>query len=394
MKRPWFSRRWVVQGIALANEGILQCGNDTIKWKDFADAVALFVEVETATHRLSEVMKRDETYNYVPEFFGEVNALGASLLINATSNLFRKSKDGGRDSRLSLEHLVCSLSVFDANEPRDIINALLAVARDTFPQAATETQEQVLLESPAARQQLRAWGKRNTRSQTYLVNYSQPIVDVYKDSIVFSIRKGEPYRALDILCRPWAPNAGDTRQTNSRGTSRFSTSNPTPTRPEFSGGQVGYLHDKLSSWISNVEPAAFVMNDHPTIGLKMARKNADTLVGLPDGQRNYSAAGSRAYDEKTLSFKKRDSYYSIFVKGFILDKVSEVTEPARLGNIPRTWLEFGEWENTSEDPPEEFWRTLVADRGQHGRNAPTYYPRACKEAIKRTVDGDTLETGN
>ena len=55
MQRPWFSRRWVVQEVALAASTIVYCGSDKISWKSFAVAVELFVEVETATHRLSEV---------------------------------------------------------------------------------------------------------------------------------------------------------------------------------------------------------------------------------------------------------------------------------------------------------------------------------------------------
>ncbi|KAL9062622.1 MAG: hypothetical protein Q9157_008764 [Trypethelium eluteriae] len=264
MKRPWFSRRWVVQEIALANEGIIQCGKDTIKWKDFADAVSLFVEVETATHRLSEVMKRDVAYHHVPEFFGEVNALGASLLVNATSNLFRKSKEGSRGMRPSLEYLVCSLSVFEATQPRDTIYALLAIARDTSPQAATEGEEKVLSIAPAATQQLRAW--------------------VYKDFIVFSIRNAISYRALDILCRPWAPGTNDPSSTlpRSDATVRLEPSNHKPNLI-------------LPSWICSLEGAAFAMNDDPPTGLKMKRKNADSLVGLPEGQRSYSAAGSRVF---------------------------------------------------------------------------------------------------
>lgn len=53
MKRPWFSRRWIVQEIALAKEARLYCGKKNIPWQDFADAVQLFVSVESATHRLS-----------------------------------------------------------------------------------------------------------------------------------------------------------------------------------------------------------------------------------------------------------------------------------------------------------------------------------------------------
>jgi hypothetical protein len=33
MQRPWFSRRWVVQELALARKPIIYCGNDRISWK-------------------------------------------------------------------------------------------------------------------------------------------------------------------------------------------------------------------------------------------------------------------------------------------------------------------------------------------------------------------------
>jgi hypothetical protein len=33
------------------------------------------------------------------------------------------------------------------------------------------------------------------------------------------------------------------------------------------------------------------------------------------------------------------------------------------------------------DPPDEFWRTWVPDRGRNGRNPPVYYSRACKESF-------------
>lgn len=38
MKRPWFSKRWVVQEIALANDAVIYCGKEMIPWRDFADA--------------------------------------------------------------------------------------------------------------------------------------------------------------------------------------------------------------------------------------------------------------------------------------------------------------------------------------------------------------------
>lgn len=89
MQTEWFSRRWVVQEIALAKKATVYCGNDSMPWKDFAIAVELFVEVETATHRLSEIMQNDEKYRHVPGWFEHVSELGASLLVQATGEVFR-----------------------------------------------------------------------------------------------------------------------------------------------------------------------------------------------------------------------------------------------------------------------------------------------------------------
>lgn len=66
MQRDWFSRRWVVQEITLARKATVYCGPDKIKWRDLAIAVELFVEVETATHRLSELMKKHDKFALVP----------------------------------------------------------------------------------------------------------------------------------------------------------------------------------------------------------------------------------------------------------------------------------------------------------------------------------------
>lgn len=49
MRRPWFSRRWVVQEIALAASATLYCGDAFVDWADFADAVSLFEAVESET---------------------------------------------------------------------------------------------------------------------------------------------------------------------------------------------------------------------------------------------------------------------------------------------------------------------------------------------------------
>lgn len=73
----------------------------------------------------------------------------------------------------------------------------------------------------------------------------------------------------------------------------------------------------------------------------------------------------------------------MFVKGFILTEVGKTTDSSQAGNIPEEWFKLAEWIPThgSQEPSEEFWRTLVADRGKDGRNPPSYYSRACKESV-------------
>lgn len=245
MQRPWFSRRWVVQEIALAKKATIYCGWDCIPWKDFAVAVELFVEVETATHRLSEVIKEGERH-IIPGWFEHVSALGASLLVDATERLFREYKEEGRSRRLetaskfsdgesednsdeetllkgkkpvesqwddtskvknrpmqpllSLEYLVSTLTIFETSVPHDTIYALLAIAKDTTPSSIDS-------ELPQAIRHARAGLEPFTQRKMYRVDYKLHYVDVCKEFIKFVIERSLQYdrsRALDVICRPWA----------------------------------------------------------------------------------------------------------------------------------------------------------------------------------------------
>ncbi|KAF8856592.1 HET-domain-containing protein [Acephala macrosclerotiorum] len=392
MKRPWFSRRWVVQEIALSPRGgTIYCGKEHASWQDFADAVSLFVEVESATHRLSEVMILDDELGNIPDFFGDVSSLGAALLVDATSNLFRKEGSttgklktiGERKPLSSLEYLVSRLPVFEATQPRDTIYALLAISKDTSPKnmsdlARSKTENHAMAIAPAR-------GK-GFLMQSYNVDYKLPVIDVYKEFIEFSIRKSRPDRALDILCRPWAP-----RVLKSHDDPNFLSPRSKKNREKQTSKDDEEI--PLPTWIPGLSSAAFQMVEHPTLGLRMERQNADPLVGLPDqsGHRNYSAAGGKELDLKKLDFRKWKTLqepkahyppYSMFVSGFILDTVMTVEHLAQNGNIPYQWLWAGGWTDTDQYPDESFWRTLVADRGHGGRNPPTYFPRACKESMK------------
>ncbi|EON98792.1 putative ankyrin and het domain protein [Phaeoacremonium minimum UCRPA7] len=389
MQRRWFSRRWVVQEIALAKQATVYCGPDTIPWKDFAVAVELFVEVETATHRLSEVMQKDPRFYHVPGWFEYVSELGASLLVQATGKVFRDRKTGdilnnrevdisSRRPLLSLEYLVSSLSTFDVTEPRDVVYSLLAIAKDTTPYAADEGPEIPHVKTQKA---LEHWTER----KRYVVDYQRSYTEVCKDFIKFCITTSEPSRAVDIICRPWAPEPKATQNIQ------------TGVREEM---------PPLPSWVPQLTGAPFAM--FPTSGRtgpNMSRKNADTLVGMPMlGQRSYNAALTRGVDLDALSWRDRmnmesNPHFSMYIKGFVLDEISDIESASQNGAIPEEWLQLANWETprkaNKDEPPPEFWRTIVADRGRDGRNPPVYYAKACKESvIKGGIGGGAVNTGD
>ncbi|KAI9691560.1 MAG: hypothetical protein M1822_007631 [Bathelium mastoideum] len=508
MQRPWFSRRWVVQEISLARKATIYCGNDQISWKKFAVAVELFVEVETATHRLSEVMKKDPKFYHVPGWFEYVSALGASLLVEATGKLFRDYKPSARavtsetshdsdddeleniddleirsdssessgtgsstssddeqalildtaqrankgQALLSLEYLVSSLSIFEVTVPHDAIYTLLAIAKDTIPAAGDDGPPLIV---DHAQETLEGF----TQKKRYKVDYTQHFSDVCKEFVQFCIDHSDPRRALDIICRPWAPeiphpslkqtrpraseipNPSPQRtrlgamdgpntqlQRNKTMTTKDSmatdktTSNhgrPVPTKAaaretrtlEGDSAQEQARKEAaqnrkskdipLPSWIPQLSGAAYAMLPQAGVHtLKMARKNADSLVGLPTSsqnyQQNYNAAETKGIDFKVLCFKKRVKmkHHSLYAKGFVLDTISELQPSSQGGAIPSSWARAGAWRNAPHsDPPDAFWRTLVADRGRDGRNPPVYYSRACKESfVKGGLSSGSVNT--
>jgi hypothetical protein len=133
MRRDWFSRRWVVQEIAFAQRAFVHCGEQRIPWSHLADAVALF---SSRAEEIAELFRGDKKYNNQGDFLGDVEALGATRLVQTISKLFRKSDKGKKlEPLLSLEALVSNLSAFNASKPHDIIYAILSLANDTVTSA-------------------------------------------------------------------------------------------------------------------------------------------------------------------------------------------------------------------------------------------------------------------
>ncbi|KAI8630405.1 heterokaryon incompatibility protein-domain-containing protein, partial [Xylariaceae sp. FL1651] len=503
MQRPWFSRRWMIQEITLGRTATIHCGPATIDWNDFAVAVELFVEVENATHRLSEVMQKNEKFRHIPGWFEHVSELGASLLVQATGKVFRTQRtrtEAGqllnvpttpleiakeshaidpleRRSLLSLQHLVTTMFIFQTSEPRDVIYSLLAVARDASPSA-----EDSILSDPDNALLMRTGFSSFLEAKPFEVDYGRAYSDVCRDFIQFSIERAyqvDPVQSLDILCRPWSlepPKEKSTRlnkkpakkverepiMTLNRSWKRRNEIDPRDTKeyfseservrkdsenrfkmrkfdypiantesddnsidgietneaesfndttarqlqdiklkhfPEKSSGSSALEEEDipLPSWVASAKLAPFGLFHHAGSIEKTGRVNADPLVGAPeDGHKNYSAAQAQDMNIKAVRFRKRLvlNHYSLYVKGFLFDEVEVVTDASQDGFIPASWIELGAWDEPEKDyPPDNFWRTLVADRGRDNRNPPYYFARACREsAIKGGLRSGGINT--
>lgn len=288
-------------------------------------------------------------------------ALNAIQIVKAVSDLFRTAYHQGPPVPLrSLEYLVASFSMYDNSEPRDVIYSLLSISRD-----ASESDDAALVEISdlpnfgrfGAQKILRSLLRTNIH-QPLRVDYSAPVLEVYKQFMSFSIPRAHPSGALDMLCRPWAP--------------------------ELAG-------ERFPSWIATLANAAYKPVDRSALGKRLVRRNPDPLVGDAAATVYTASRAIGPPTDKSL-FKYWNSLdRSMFLQGFVLDTISTLEFPSQLGHIPPEWPALAGWRPKSGPPPEEFWRTLVADRGPGGSDPPSFYGPACETVFQEAMD-DTLDT--
>ena len=131
MRRTWFSRRWIIQEIALARCALVHCGSKTISWRMFASVISMLPRRQA---HLRKLFRRSADYNNLPDYFGNLNELGATRLAHVSDNLFRKQEDGTiSEKAFSLEGLISSLTAFEASDPHDVLYAILWLANDAHP---------------------------------------------------------------------------------------------------------------------------------------------------------------------------------------------------------------------------------------------------------------------
>lgn len=347
MRDRWFSRRWVVQEVALAKDATVHCGASMVRWSDFADAASLLLSNQETVKMLFDFSEWREGHSTL----GDVNFFGASILLEATNKLFRRTANGEIKRPIKkIESLVTSLKTFDAGDPRDLICSVLGIASDTS-------------------QDLWDPDKHSETAMTLKVDYKMHEVDVYKEFTKFCVLSS---RSLDIICRPWALP----------------------------------LHNKagkeihMPSWIPLLSSSEFGVPEEVYNG----RKNGEVLVG-PAESPNYKACGTHENDEKfEVRFAPQqgnktdlvddDDGNTLYARGFRLGKIQEVSARNTGGVILRESLLMGGWEGfktNTDSVPDPIWRTLVADRDQDGQVPPSWYQRACLRCLEVA---DTFNNGD
>jgi hypothetical protein len=367
LKRGWFSRRWVVQviftvspalalslntkqEIALAQDATVHCGSKTVSWTKVADAIALLEKVGR-DGTINRILKKRPETNHVPEYIGNISSMPAYRLVQNTAGLFRgKGERGFKTWRYTLEELVSFLAAFNASRLHDTIYAILGLASDVTPVHASKSKSEVTNTEPG--QSLRKvktqdWSR--TTEENFEVDYEKPVLAVFKKFLNHAIMKSN---SLDMICRPWAPDSGFDAKGNKETI-------------------------RLPSWIPNLLRKPFQL----TRNGNMVRYNPDPLVGPAIFRHKlYSASGS----VNMLCKIDLENPYSerMTVEGFVLDKIGEIWDSGEFGNVPTDWLKAGHWEDDNKVPPDELWRTLVADRNAEGYDPDRWYPLVFQSAVK------------
>ncbi|KAH7091425.1 heterokaryon incompatibility protein-domain-containing protein [Paraphoma chrysanthemicola] len=376
----WFSRRWVIQELALARDASVHCGDKHIPWLEFADAIGLFALNFDRIRALFRQSREDAIYrNY--KNFDELAPLGAKVLVDAITNAFRKHTDDSMiEPVFDLETLVSSLCSFESSDPRDTIFALLNIATESLNQ---DKYDGYIVKPPKP-------------------NYEKDILEVYTDFLVWVVATTD---SLDIICRQWA----------------------IPEREKAGGRKNPTPLIALPSWIQTITKSPWGYQEQGFNG----RINGDSIVGKA-GRRRYNASrwkkpevrfghrtpivpkehqvsrtnsapvrlprdgdfASTSYMPRRL-FGRTSSSHELSVTGIEIGIVNWDCGPVSRGVVTKECLERGGWKNYGRDltkVPDKLWRTLVADRNAEGDNPPPWYHRAALHCMALADNNGDIAT--
>lgn len=403
-------------------------------FKDFADSIAVFIKNEDrilpALSR--KIAERAVSIQEISPFDGLKN-LGANALVDFTNNLFRRSDNGDIQQRMmTLEMLVSSLLAFESGDPRDTIFAVLSLAKDTH-RMSKETGEREL----------------DKRLQPIYEKDKKCLLDVYTDFIEYCI--GES-KSLDILLRHWAPSGekerkkkrllGDKQKETEEEEEELPTWIPLISKSSHgspsqrAGGRIGgdsFVGTSLRTGQRNYSATLDLL---PNIEFGRLQIEEDNVTQQEEEENNekkdnkkYKGKKQRKKEKlerkkqrenkkkqkkgkqsdgqgKEQEVEKKKHCYPkkynghLFVKGLRIGRIKELAPRSPQGMIfheafdmakfdQKWWNRYQEWAHDIPRVPEDFWRTLVADRGFDGTNPPSWFPRAFMECLNNLwANGD------
>lgn len=382
MKASWFSRRWVIQELALAKNAIVYCGGDAIHWNDLRDGFALFIEYEDS---IRERFRDSKKYNHNYHALEDPEPLAAKTLIEKVGDVFRKNAGSGQfHATQGLEALTSSLFAFHATDPRDTINTLINVSKEGVGIASriksalngrsqSMRNSTMILDAVDKYENHIAPTLHHGRKPPPLPSYRKDLLDVYVGYLKWVV---DSTGSINILCRHWA-------------------------MPEKSRQDSGYPElVSLPSWIKLTSDGPFRQD-----GNSRYRQNGDSLVGLPD--RSPYNACDKFSNKAKIKFIMHDAsemarpgpvpmdlrrFAEVNVTGIHLGTVNRSTDPMCGGNVTMYALDMLGWRSNDRDPElkDNIWRPLVAERGLFGNNPPEIWRKSCMDILANYTDKGSI----
>lgn len=338
-RRAWFTRRWVLQEIALARKATVHWDSYTLDWEQFAVAATLY---ENKSDDIALLLQSGDSTRIKLGTAGlpDPHAVSANDLVVMKSNVFQRSKNDNIERLQTLQTLVLTLPSFAVSEPKDVIYSVLSLAKDTY----------------------------NTRHIVPDYSPTKSTIELYVEFMSHAIKQS---RSLDIICIPWA---------------------------DISRDENGESLTSLPSWIAGLSGRAKQQDRESGY---YSRINADSLIGRPERPKYSATKGSKiGEDFKILRNPYRmivrgrrvaaiDQLGEIAKNGVLpMGWLKMAIESEREQDSLPSWAppqSSAQIKERSDLPyiPEAFWRTLVADRDDKGDLPPPWYHRSCQDCFNQ-----------
>jgi hypothetical protein len=375
-----------------------------VSWEVFKWAVSLFISRQKASRTKFHLSRE---FDHHPDYLGDLEALGAKVLVDISNDLFRKLESGEvMEHLLSLEALMSTLVMFEASTPHDTVYAILSLAHDARPvssrpaallpeNARTPKDSPILPPRPGSlsAEWILSINLRDDKLSTSPVGEHFPSSmpgesQTHRSAVQLApdqAQQGSGGRLVGFL-KPGEQGRSGRARTNSlnslRRAEREYQQEPDPIRVDYEKSTYDVCKDfvefvvrrsksldiicvpwapappkekeesKMPSWVPHISGRPFELRPHRKVYNRVA---ADPLVGTPGrGVRSYGACGkTKAHNtdtEKNLIVDR-----ALATSGFVLDVIEKRGEEARGGIIPSSWLDLLGLGDSTEALPQRFW---------------------------------------